>query len=223
MTDIRETRDPELLATVYREVLRPSFPRDELGDEAPFVASLAAGNGAALVAFDGDVPVAAAIAETFDAPVVLLAYLAARPGVRGLGLGGQLYRAAVDTWAERWRPCLVLAEIEPPDGEPSDPDHGDTSARVRFYARRGARRLDVPYFQPAVEGGKRVPVMLAVAHADDALSGPEPASVDVAVVRAFVLENLQRCEGGVAEDPEVRALITALDDPGSGRLLPLEP
>ena len=45
---------------------------------------------------------------------------------------------------------VVLAEVEHPGHHEASEQHGDPTARLRFYGRLGGLILDVPYFQPPI-------------------------------------------------------------------------
>ena len=95
---------------------------------------------------------------------MLLSYFATRADQRGRGVGSDLYRNVLSSVREPGRPSMVLVEVERPDRHLGDGEHGDPTARLRFYGRHGARVLDLPYFQPAIaDGGERVYGMLLLA------------------------------------------------------------
>ena len=207
----------EELETLYSEVLTPSFPADELHTLEILRRALDDGSGPIVIAEDEDGKMlGCAIGEWEPEPrVVLLAYLAVRPGLRGGGIGGPLLEAAITGWRERFGPCLILAEVEDPDYFEGSEAHGNPKARWRFYQRRGARALDIPYFQAALRPGlSRVPhLMLVVLDTDPKFHGTAPDTVDAATVRTY-LEIYQRdCEGAVGTDPQAMALWQALDRP----------
>jgi hypothetical protein len=207
----------------YQHILVPSFPADELVslDE---VQEIAAGeDGSIWLAEDADgTIVAGAIAEWDDSVrVLLLGYLAVRPGIRGGGIGGPLYLKALESWQQRFKPCLILAEVEDPEVHSGSEDHGDPAARLRFYVNRGSRILDFPYFQPALKpGAERVSGLLLIAlHIDPEFAGSGGAdTVDAAVVRKY-LENYQtQYEGTVATDDQAMIMWRAIDRPEGVRL-----
>ncbi|WP_110673591.1 GNAT family N-acetyltransferase, partial [Streptomyces tateyamensis] len=152
------------LDAVYRELLLPSFSLDELSTLEELSQVVAAGQTLVWVTTDADGRLlGTAIGEWEPGPrVVLLAWLAVRPGLRGGGIGGPLLRAALDAWQAAYDPCLILTEIaDPAHPHGGDEAHGDPAARLRFYRRLGARALDLPYFQAALGGDRaRVDDML---------------------------------------------------------------
>lgn len=196
------------LDSLWRDVLAPSFPPDELTSPDDLRSGFASGELTAYgVEQDGQV-VAGIVASWSRATQVLLVdYLALAPGHRGGGVGGRLLDRSLAGWREELHPVLVLAEVEHPGHHAAHPSHGDPAARVRFYARHGARALTVPYFQPGIggPGSPRVPAMLLEA------LGTEPGAdaVPAAAVRGFLLEHLRECEGTVSDDPAVRRLLEA--------------
>ncbi|MBN0041228.1 GNAT family N-acetyltransferase [Cellulosimicrobium cellulans] len=219
---------PELLRSLHRDVLAPSFPPAELMDEDAFLGDHATGRLRSLgVVEDGRV-VAGVVGEWFpDARVLLVLYLAIAPGRRGGGVGGRLVAAALAAW-RAVDPLLVVGEVEHPAHHPGSAAHGDPVARLRFYARLGARVLALPYFQPGDgPGGERVPALLLVSFP----LGPGTAdAVPAAPLRAFLTENLRASEGTLADDPATRRLLdaangdrVALVDPGDPAALATVP
>lgn len=207
-----------VIETFYHQILVPSFPPDELISAAE-VQTIAAGDaGSVWLAQDEDGTIlGGAVAEWDESTrVLLLGYLAVRPGTRGGGTGGPLYLAALASWRERFKPCLVLAEVEDPAAHDGSEAYGDPAARLRFYLNRGSRILDLPYFQPALgPEGFRIPgLLLLVLHADPVFAGAGDGTIDADVVRKY-LENYQtEYEGKVAADDQAMELWRALDRPG---------
>lgn len=208
---------------LFNEILVPSFPPAELCGLESVRRLAGAGGGFVWAAFDEqDNVLGCAIGEwDADPGVVLLSWLAIRPGVRGGGIGGALLDAAQADWISRYRPCLVLAEVEDPARHAGSEAHGDPSARLRFYQRRGARALDMPYFQASLGRGlPRVPdLLLMVLHADERFAGLEPDTIDGAVLRQYLELYQRQCEGQVATDEQAVRLWEAVDRPGGVPLL----
>jgi GNAT superfamily N-acetyltransferase len=206
----------------YHQILQPSFPAAELIDldELQDIADREDGSVWLIEDEDGTI-LGGAVAEWDESVrVVLLGYLAVRPGARGSGIGGPLYLAALESWRQRFKPCLALAEIEDPAAHSGSDDYGDPAARLRFYVRRGSKILDIPYFQPALaEDRERVSgLLLIVLHADPEFAGQEDGTIDPAVVRGY-LENYQiQYEGKVATDDQAMEMWRAIDRPGGIRL-----
>ena len=206
---------PVELARVHARLLAPSFPPAELVSTGELTAAVRAGTTEVLVLREDGEPAAVAVGErSRSAPVVLLSYLAADASRRSAGLGGRLLDAAVERWVQRSGPCVVLAEVEDPAHHRGSAAHGDPAARLRFYARRGARALELPYFQPALRPGvPRVPhLLLVVLHAAPALV--EGTALQGALVHRFLTELLTAAEGSLPGDPEGRALLAAVDPAG---------
>jgi hypothetical protein len=216
---IYEARGPApVIETFYHQILVPSFPPGELIsiDEVQAIATGDAGSVWLAQDEDGTI-LGGAVAEWNESTrVLLLGYLAVRPGTRGGGTGGPLYVAALACWRERFNPCLVLAEVEDPAAYDGSEAYGDPGARLRFYLNRGSRILHLPYFQPALgPEGVRIPgLLLLVLHADPVFAGAGDNTIDAGVVREF-LENYQsEYEGKVATDDQAMELWRALDRPG---------
>lgn len=211
---------PRLLTALWHQVLQPSFAPDELVALEDLLAEHAAGRVTAwgVVEEGGDDAgagpvVVAGVVGTWSAlsGVLLVDYLALAPGHRGRGTGTALLDAALARWATELGPRLVLAEVEHPAHHPTDAAHGDPTARLRFYARRGARVLALPYFQPGLAGpgSARVPALLLVV-----LAGVGPAApwAPATPLRDFLTEHLIASEGSLARDGATRRLLGAVQD-----------
>jgi GNAT superfamily N-acetyltransferase len=207
--------------SLFEDVFKASFHPDELSASSAYLhQGLASGGHRTWVAVDeGGTVVGGLVGEWDDPPrVMLLSWLATRPGARGLGVGGPLLRAAVDAWTTEFDPCLVLSEVEDPSypGHASDDAHGDPAARLRFYLRQGARILDLPYFQAALGSDKeRVRGLhLVVLHAHPSFAGEKPDTISGTVLREYFEIYQRYCEGAVATDDEAMRLWHAIDRPG---------
>jgi GNAT superfamily N-acetyltransferase len=217
--------DDALVSEFYRAVLRPSFRDDELVDEDELRETIDAGTCHVLVARDDDGTVlGGAVGDWFESSrVQLLSYLAARPGVRGRGLGTLLVRAAVDSWVTRLDPLLVVGEVEDPrhySNDDPDSPYGDVIARVRFYEKLGVRALPIPYTQPALRtGASRVPHLLLMVFAVGAGAAIEPGRVEGAIVEQFLVEYFTDMEGDVSDDVELSRLLAACREPSGLPLL----
>lgn len=212
-----ESAGPEV-DELYTEILAPSFPVDEISPLEDFRRLPGSGYGSVIVALDDDDTVLGGAVGEWDADpgVWLLAWLAVREGHRGGGIGGPLLDAALGEWRVRNGPCLVLAEVEDPAKHIGNVAHGDPKARLRFYLRRGARILDLPYFQAALgpEKSRVRDLHLIVLHADPKFAGAEPNTLDPAPLRSYIELYQRQCEGAVATDEEATTLWQALDRPG---------
>jgi GNAT superfamily N-acetyltransferase len=220
------TESGPLLDAVYADVLAPSFPSDELESRESLGRGIATGDTSLATILDATgAPVAAAVVEwSPDSRVLLLSYLAVRPGERGGGYGAALLGYAQRDWVARYGAWALVAEIEHPAAHDGSQAHGDPGARLRFYARNGGRALDLPYFQPALKpGGQRVyGLILAVLAASDAAAGARPDHLAAGPLRRFLTEYLESTEGSAGPDPAVDALWRGLERPGGVPLLPLD-
>lgn len=145
---VTQVLDAPTLTRVHHELLAPSFPPEERGTLEELVAGVGAGSLQVWVQ-DGpgrDVSGVAVVATWPGADVAaLLAWLAVGGPGRSRGVGSALLQHVVREVGDR----VLLAEVEPADRPAGDPAHGDPRARARFYHRHGARRLVLPYWQPA--------------------------------------------------------------------------
>jgi GNAT superfamily N-acetyltransferase len=208
---------PELEA-VYQEILVPSFDPAELNTLDEISESMLSGRTSVWISVDRDDRILGTAIGEFEAEqrIVLLAWMAVRPGLRGGGVGGPLLRAALDAWEGEYGPCLILTEVADPAGHSFHEAHGDPSARLRFYRRLGGRVLDLPYFQAALGPGLgRVDdFLLLVLRSHPAFGGEESDTVDGAVLRSYLEAYQLECEGAVATDPQAMRLWRAVDRPG---------
>ncbi|WP_158566888.1 GNAT family N-acetyltransferase [Actinomadura craniellae] len=194
--------DDDTFDRFYREVLEPAFPPAELSglEEMRAAFRLPLPGCFGMVALNDGEPIGGALGEySASSGVLLLAYLAIRPGIRGGGLGGRLLGRALPCWREATKPVVTLAEIEDPRFHRGSEGHGDPTARVRFYERHGARVLPLPYFQPSLGAGlPRVRGMLLIC------LDPEQTAVPADALLRFLDEYVEQCEGpeAVRSDPE---------------------
>lgn len=217
------TLDSEQLGRFYDEILAPAFDVDELVERAELVDALADRNSLtrARIALDGTGEIiGGVIGDWFAAGrVMLLSYLAARPGLRGHGIGQRLLADATPSWISDFGAVLVVAEVENPRFHVADEGHGDPTARLRLYARLGAKILRMPYFQPALSKEQaRVPnLFLMVFSADESvMRGSDRVAAEP--LRRFIDEYLESTEGAV-DDDQIRGLRAALN---SGEGIELE-
>ena len=206
-----------LLDAVYTDVLEPAFPPAELSTVDVLRESVAGGDTSMVAFVDmAGAPRAAAVGDWApDTGVALLSYLAVRQDERGTGLGGRLLEHVVQTWRQRWRPCLILAEIEHPAAHAGNDEFGDPWARIRFYGRHDVRPLAVPYFQPPIRrGAPRVyGLTLSVVALADECRGSVPDTVDGDRVARWLTGYLKWAEGAVGNDPATQAVFAALRRP----------
>lgn len=219
--DISVVTTEDDLTELYRSVLTPTFPPEELSDLDTLLTDLAAGRLMVLAARDGARVVAGAVVDGAG-PVRTVSYLAITPQGRGAGLGGRLLSKALAKAGSEPGVQLIVAEVEDPAHHRSDPDRGDPTARLRFYARRGAQLLDLPYFQPGMRpGAARVEHMLLLAlEVDPGLIVPgQPPTIPPQPLLDHLTDYWLHTEGAVGDDPACRALFDAASRPI--RLLPL--
>lgn len=176
--------------TLYREILAPTFPPDELVTEEDFVAQLTDGSLLMHVETGPDgQPVALAVAERFPGDVLLLSWLAVHPLARAGGLGRRTLTHALDRWQAELEPRMVLGEVEHPLSIPAHEDHGDPAARLRFYRRFGVRALPVAHVQPSLRPeGRPVENLMLCVFRDHGL--PPGDEVEAAPVRRFLADYL---------------------------------
>lgn len=141
----------------------------------------------------------------------LLTYLVVAPDWRRRGLGRQLVQGALarlqqEAQAHGTSLRGVFAEAEDPDRVGPDGNSMAPSERLRALLRLGARRIDVPYVQPALEGGdgRCRHLLLLVFH-------PRSGAVPGAVVHGF-LHEFYRALGitDPASDADFRVMERAL-------------
>lgn len=222
----REIEDMQA-ASLYDNVLAPSFPHSELVTRAEFLDAITDPDSdmCVFLALDaaGEV-VGGIVGEWFaECRVLLVSYVAVAPRLRGGGIGGLLITESLSRWGSRFEPLLIVGEVEDPRVHPAT-EYGDPAARLRLYDRLGALILPVPYFQPAIhEDADRVRGLLLMVFAA-AASYRSDGHVDASVVRGFLEQNLLVCEGHIsADDEEVHALWAAVDRSGQMPLLDPRP
>src|SRR5690242_18814489 len=105
--EVRRLEDGPQVDELYEEILAPSFPEAELCRVGDLHKLVAAGHPT-WIAVDQDNRVLGGAVSEWDAqpPVMLLSWLAVRPGLRSGGVGGRLLEAAKAGWRE-WSPCVV--------------------------------------------------------------------------------------------------------------------
>lgn len=195
---------PATIDEIYTYLLEPNFPPAELVGRAAFNVCYARPSPIypGVVALRDGVPVGAAFGERHDSTgIVLLAYLVVAAERRELRLGGRLLARARDEWSAAPGTTAVLAEVEDP-GQHKDEGTGNPTARLRFYARAGARVVPIDYFQPSLLPGlPRVTGMLLLSLV------PEQQTLAAAPLMAFLDDHLTGCEGPPsADDADYAAL-----------------
>lgn len=202
-------RAAELLRELHDDVLRPSFRPEEYVSPAVInpVKKLAV-----IACADDGLVTGGALGEVYPASgVLLLGYLAVRPGLRGKGVGSAIMAALRERWLDR--DTLAVLEMDDPRYHAPHPDHGDPRARLRFYGASGVRLLAIPYFQPRLRSDlpRGYHMFLGVIPAaGEAL----PAALPAPRVAAFLREYFEGSEGpAVRDDAEVRRLLDACGGP----------
>lgn len=223
--DLRAEPDAAVLERFHRDVLAPSFEPAEL-DPLDVIAEGLRATGprrtSALVAVgpSGDV-LGGVVGELYEPEqVLLLAYLAVRPDLRGRGIGTALLHRAAASW---YGPGVALAvgEVHDPGRWPEE---GDAAAgRLRLYAQVGARLLDVPFVQPALGPGRpRIDGFLLLAFhlaAEAGLGDGVPSGLLSRFVRAYY----EREEGvRPPYDPELASLLELIEREPVVPLLPVD-
>jgi GNAT superfamily N-acetyltransferase len=224
--DLRTEADRGLIEAIYHDILQPSFTADEL-DPLDYVLDGLSENGSyecwGLGLLDGETPVGCILGYPYRASgVLLIGYLATKPGVRSRGVGTLLLGEARWRWYGRSGRTLVLAEIDDPRFHPPAGDI-DPERRVAFYARQKTQMVIGPYFQPRVlgEGRKRVHGMfLAVLHGGDGASVPAPQLA--AFLQEYFADVEQESGWPRPEDAEGRWLLDWYRDRETVALRPID-
>lgn len=211
---------------VVEEVLLPSFPPEELSSREQFELGFRADVFLTMAAFDdAGTPLAAAIgmAPTEPGDVILLTWLAVGERGRGQGIGGTLLDTTLADWQARYRPYLVVGEVEDPDFHEGSAATGDPRARLRFYYRHGARRIDLPFVMPLANAeATRVDHMMLLAFAGRALTEPDSPRVGQAVerfLRAYLQSSAEPCDADGRYCQTIEQMLAAAP---AARILPPE-
>jgi predicted N-acetyltransferase YhbS len=206
-------------------VLAAAFVPDELDGAATLAGGLREGADPRVLATvalgPGGEVIGGVVGEVYEPEgVLLLAYLAVRPALRGRGIGAALVRHAAARWFARRSVRLALAEVHDPRRWPARAGE-EPVARLRLFARLGARVLDVPFVQPGLgPGGARSRGFLLLAfHVDPGVEAG--AGVRSDVVGAFVRRYYATAEGAREPyDPELARLLGAIEGRPAIALLP---
>lgn len=145
-----------------------SFPSCERESRNAILCSIGSGRAIALRAVLHRETVGLGVAYLLKGmSFVFVAYVAVSDKARGLGLGAMLldWMFAVGTIRLR-RDGLecrgMVLEVEDPYLAPTPEARSEGLGRQRFFEKQGARRLPVPYVQPALDGTTVVPLSLLV-------------------------------------------------------------
>lgn len=230
LRDLDVDPDDELIDRFYREVLAVSFSADELGDAKAFAAGVR-GEGDAVVLASvalgrDDGVLGGVVGELFSRErVLLLAYLAVRPDLRGHGIGTLLMEHVAPRWHARPDVDLAVAEVHDPRHW-SEVAGEEAHARLRLFDRLGARVLGVPFVQPALGPGRaRVPGFLLLAfHVDPSVEVEHDGATAVpsSLVARFVRRYFEETEG--AADPadlQLASLLERIDEHPEIQLFPV--
>jgi GNAT superfamily N-acetyltransferase len=216
--DLRTSRDEELLEEIYDGLYKRSFPFEEEREDLEFwrqnlweptagslvVHFLVAGHGLG----DGQSrQIAGFLGSEYypESRVGLVTYIAASPEWRGRGIGRALLDAGFralenDASAAGGQLRAVFAEIHEPTRIESNRDSIPPRDRVAIMARYGAKRVPIPYVQPALGGsGERAYGLMLVAFPLRGRSFPR-GQLSAETVSRFLRELYSTAEGEVRED-----------------------
>ncbi|MCL4414639.1 MAG: NB-ARC domain-containing protein [Actinomycetota bacterium] len=217
--DLAQARVRDLLDEADQEVLGPSFPPEQYvsrasmdvaadeEDEGQEAACEEEGDWQVAVGPDGNVWGVVKVEHYPLSDAVLYAYVATRPGYRGIGIGRTLMHGATQQLASLPESVLAFIEIDMPGYHAVDEAYGDPVARLRFYERFGIKATDLHYFQPRlrVHLSRSYHMVLGVVPRAGSVL---PAHISGERTRAFLEEYFVDCEGpGALEDEEVRRLL----------------
>jgi GNAT superfamily N-acetyltransferase len=227
LRDLDVDPDDELVERLHREVLSVSFSPDELDGADVLAEGLRDGCTLATVALDPDgALLGGVVAEVYGREhVLLLAYLAVRPDLRGRGIGTRLMEHVAPSWYAHPEVQLAVAEVHDPRPW-SNVAEEDPLARLRLYDRMGARVLALPFVQPALGPGRaRVPGFLLLAfHVDPGVEvvDGDATAVPSSLVARFVRRYYEIAEG--APDPadsQLNDLLSRIEERPTIQLLPI--
>jgi GNAT superfamily N-acetyltransferase len=199
---MRSEVSPKAIEDIYRQILQPSFNANELDTLDTVLDGLAAdGSDEAwgLCAFDGETPVGCVLGYPFPASrVLLIGYVAVKPGLRSRGVGRLLMGQAEAKWYGKDDLALVVAEVEDPRHHPTVGDL-DPKRRAEFYERLGAQVVVGPYFQPRLdgEGKKRAYNLFLTVFGGNGEAITPDNSVRAAIITDFLVEYFRQSGEGI--------------------------
>jgi GNAT superfamily N-acetyltransferase len=223
--------DCELLLRFHREILAAAFSADELDDVEIMAHGLRGERAAQTLASvalggDDDTLLGGVVGELYRRErVLLLAYLAVRPTLRGRGIGTALLKYAAAHWYASPDVGLAVGEVHDPRRWPTVAGE-DAARRLRFYERFGARVLDVPFVQPGLANGRpRIPGFLLIAlYVDPAtvVVQGDGESLRADLLGRFVRRYYETAEGAHEPwDAELARLLAVIDRAPTIALMPL--
>ncbi len=200
--------------TAWWTLYEASFPPSEQEPRSVILTSLDSGRALAVRSVDEDRSVGLGVAYLLKAiPFVFVAYLAVDASWRKHGLGSRLLATMGDLGAERLaREGLVcqgtVMEVDDPALAGTPEERRIRERRIRFFEAQGARPLDVPYLQPAIDGETVVPMRLMVI--DRVPGTPFPARASRDLIRAMYAEKYGPTNG--IESAILEALLPSPND-----------
>jgi GNAT superfamily N-acetyltransferase len=228
--DADRDHDLELLERFHREVLAVSFSVDELDEAAAMQRQLRGETQVRLLASvavgPGNRVLGGVVGEVYaEEGVLLLAYLAVRPELRGRGVGAALVEHAGQRWFDDPTVQLALGEVHDPRVWAEQPDE-HPGRRLDFYSRFDARVLGVPFVQPALKAGRsRIRGFLLLAfHIDPSVEVQSEGEVAIRseIVGRFVRRYYELSEGAEAPyDAELARMLALIDEHPAIPLLPI--
>ncbi|WP_216430194.1 GNAT family N-acetyltransferase [Arcanobacterium phocae] len=211
----------EEFAQIIDDILIPSFPATERPDSSGFMEMFDDGIIFPLASFVNKQPVAISLSiwdfsgqTTAPAEVALIAWLAVGQAGRGKGVGSSLLHETVNVLSQRHDPLLILLEVEDPQIHTLVSEYGNPAARIRFYERAGAHKIDIPFAMPREDLSQDVlPGMLLYGIGGRALAQAEPQSVDIGkpladFLRAYALAAAEpQSDDGSFTHPEIERMM----------------
>lgn len=166
---------PNLLGDhAWWSLYEDSFPACEREPRAAILRSVETGKAIALRAVVDGKTAGLGVAYILPASsFVFIGYIAVDAQCKGHGLGSCLLHAMSEIGSERLalleQPCRgTVLEVEEPVLAPTPEKQAEALRRIRFFQRNGARLIDTPYFQPALDDTTVVPLHLMVIDRDPA-------------------------------------------------------